>query len=273
MEFLNDITTEKSIVDYYDIIDALEELCINSGDNIIVHCSLSKIGYLIGGVETLYRALKFRIGLSGNIIVPSQSIELSHPKTWRYPPLKKQFINKVSDGILGYDSQTTPVSPSLGVFCEYITMLKDTVRTQHPLYSFAINGKDSKKISKFQNLDLPFGSNSPLDWLYQNNGKILMIGTDFETNTSIHLAESKVFKANIIEEGKIRKKGRDEWVKFKNVELGKYDDYTDIERIYLHKYMDFYKVKGIGNTSIRIFCLKSVVDFCIEYYLKKENNI
>lgn len=269
MEFLNKIHYENQIVTYNKLNAAFKSIGIKEGDNLIVHCSLKKMGYVVGGVETIFLAVTGAVGNMGNVIVPSQSAELSHPESWQYPPLKDSLIKIVADNILGYDKNQTPVSPALGKFCEYFCMHSSTIRSNHPLYSFSVFGKDADSISKNHSLDFPFGINSPLYWLYLNGGKILMIGTDFDTNTSIHLAETLVCKEEIMEKAKIRNNCQDEWVCFKNALLNKYDDYLALEKAYCLDNKDTFLSYKLGDNEVRVFDLKLVVDYAIKYYSDK----
>lgn len=268
MEFLKNINCINQIICCDQLKEVLKIIGIKDGDNLIVHCSLKKMGYVVGGVEAIFEAVTASVGNMGNVIVPSQSVELSHPESWQYPPLKDSLINVVADNMLGFDKNLTPVSSSLGKFCEYFCMHSGTVRSNHPLYSFSIFGKDSDTIAATQSLDFPFGVNSPLYWLYLNGGKILMIGTDFETNTTIHLAETLVYKDIVIEKAKIKNNA---WVCFQNRLLDKYDDYIDLEKAYCVDNQDSFLSYKLGNSEIRVFEVKSLVDYAIKYYSDKDD--
>lgn len=148
MEFLKKIHSENQIVTFDKLKTAFELVGIKEGDNLIVHCSMKKMGYVVGGVETVFNAVASAVGDIGNVIVPSQSFELSHPESWQYPPLKDSLISIVDNNMLGYDKNLTPVSSSLGKFCEYFCMHSKTVRSNHPLYSFSVFGKDAEEIAK-----------------------------------------------------------------------------------------------------------------------------
>ncbi|MDQ1235503.1 aminoglycoside N3'-acetyltransferase [Paenibacillus sp. SORGH_AS306] len=79
-------------------------------------------------------------------------------------------------------------------------------------------------------LDFGLGSHSPLQDLYHANGYVMMLGTTYHTNTSIHLAEyiaewngkkEITMKAPMMtDEGK-------QWVKFKDLNFDS-DDFDEI---------------------------------------------
>ena len=72
------------------LIHKFFQLGIKQGDTLLVHASLSSLGYVVGGAETLFLALRDIIGDQGTIVVPSQTVEISDPATWQYPPVPKE---------------------------------------------------------------------------------------------------------------------------------------------------------------------------------------
>ena len=71
-----------------------------------------------------------------------------------------------------YDPMTS-ATEGLGITPEYFRTLTDVVRSTHPYLPIAIWGKNKVQIAQTQPLNLPYGINSPLDYLYKNNGKIV----------------------------------------------------------------------------------------------------
>jgi aminoglycoside 3-N-acetyltransferase len=53
------------------LVENLRNIGIKAGDNLLVHSSLSKIGYLENGADTLIDALLEVIGSKGNLLMPS----------------------------------------------------------------------------------------------------------------------------------------------------------------------------------------------------------
>ena len=57
--------------------------------------------------------------------------------------------------------------------------------------SFASCGPLAEILTKEQSLPNKFGECSPLGSLYRHRGKILLLGVDHDSNTSLHLAEAR----------------------------------------------------------------------------------
>ena len=64
-----------------DIIDALKEIGLQRGDSVMVHTSLSRIGYVCGGAQAVIEALIEVVGDEGTIMMPTQSWKNLDPET------------------------------------------------------------------------------------------------------------------------------------------------------------------------------------------------
>lgn len=110
------------------------------------------------------------IGKNGNILIPTFTVSFCK---------KKKFDIKNSKS-------------EVGLFSENFRKRKDTCRSNHPIFSFAIYGK---KYQYFNNSDLStcFGKNSLFDLFYKINGKILILGSTFEkVVTFVHYIEERL---------------------------------------------------------------------------------
>jgi len=54
-----------------ELVRQFRDLGIKTGDCLLVHSSLSKIGYVNGGAETVIEALTAAIGPEGTLLMPS----------------------------------------------------------------------------------------------------------------------------------------------------------------------------------------------------------
>ena len=89
---------------------------------------------------------------------------------------------------------------------------KDFTRTKHPIYSFAVWGKDTVKLAAMDNIE-SFGPDSPFAYLEQVNAKNVFIGASLRNSfTYIHYIEqklgakyrySKMFKGHYIDQNKV----------------------------------------------------------------------
>ena len=69
---------------------------------------------------------------------------------------------------------------------------EDFKRTKHPIYSFAVWGKDQDYLYNLKNIR-SYGPNSPFAYLYENYAKNLFIGIDYKNGLTFdHFIEEKV---------------------------------------------------------------------------------
>ena len=250
-----------------DLIHKFSQLGIKRGDILLVHAFLSSLGYVVGGAEVLYLALREVIGEKGTIVVPSQTVVISDPASWQYPPVPDEWHAVIRDAMSAYSKELS-YSKAMGAFSQLIGILPESIRSNHPMYSFTAIGEKAIEIIGQDSFDFPFGDESPLGRLYSIGAKILMIGTDFETNTSIHLAENRLNRAVIQESSKILTKDGEKWISSKNIELDIYDDYLEIQNRFMEQHLVAHTT--INEGTVYIFDMKECVDFAQHYYQIKE---
>ena len=84
--------------------------------------------------------------------------------------------------------KTEPMTGSLAVAA---LNDKSFVRTQHPLHSFLVKGKDSEKLTGMMNIS-SFGLDSPFAWLLEKNALMIFAGTTVsEAMTFTHFVEER----------------------------------------------------------------------------------
>ena len=248
------------------LIQKFSQLGIKQGDTLLVHASLSSLGYVVGGAEALYYALRVVIGNEGTIVVPSQTVEISDTASWQYPPVPQEWHDVIRLSIPAYSKELS-YSKAMGAFSQLIGILPDSIRSNHPMYSFTAIGEKASEIIEQDSFDFPFGEESPLGRMYSIGAKILMIGTDFETNTSLHLAENRLNREVIHEKSKILTENGEKWISFKNIELDIYDDYLEVQK----NFMEQYTVNhiSINESNVYLFDMKECVDYAQHYYQLK----
>src|SRR5690625_5154908 len=185
MDKNNDIQTITSLKSDLKRIGIKEEMTL------IVHSSLNSIGWVSGGALTLIQAIQETITNQGTLIMPSHSTDLSDPKDWINPKANKNEYEIVIKYIPAFDPQITPTY-GLGVVPELFRTLPNVKRSNHPAYSFSAWGKEKDYILNNHSLNNGLGEESPLARIYDLNGYVLLLGTEYDSNTSMHLIEHRV---------------------------------------------------------------------------------
>jgi aminoglycoside 3-N-acetyltransferase len=163
-----------SAVDQAAIVAAMRRLGIRSGDILIVHSSLSRLGFVVGGVDAVVMALKEAVGVNGT---------LGAPTFWTADP------NAVEEGTL-FDAIRG--KSQMGSISERIRQLPGAVRSLHPTHSATFVGPFARELTaEHHNDDTPVGPHSPYRKLAAMNGKILLLGVTLEYLTSFHTIEDE----------------------------------------------------------------------------------
>ncbi|MGB9641784.1 MAG: AAC(3) family N-acetyltransferase [Candidatus Ratteibacteria bacterium] len=160
----------RTVVSKEQIKATLRKLGIKKGDRIIVHSSLSSIGYVKGGAETVCRALMEIIGKNGILMMPSFNHGLifeKNPDAY-FSPLETPTIN--------------------GAIPDAFWRIKGVYRSLNPTHSFAVWGNRAIEFVKDHHKVLTMGNESPLQLLEKAAGKIVLIDTP-TANTFHHVVE------------------------------------------------------------------------------------
>ncbi len=168
----------------------LANLGIERGELMIVHVSLSKLGWVAGGEQAVVEALLGAVGPTGTIVMPAQSSQLTDPKGWENPPLPEAWIDSARDALPAFHPDLTPTRGMSSVV-ECLRTDRRSIRSPHPVVSFVALGPDAAEIVEHHPLSNGFSMASPLGRLYERAATIVTLGVDHATTTALHLAEDR----------------------------------------------------------------------------------
>ena len=264
-EFGTCLTGEKLKEDF-------QKLGISAGMVLLVHSSLSKIGWIAGGSVTVVQALLDLLGPDGTLIMPSHTADNSEPKYWCKPPVPSEWFDVIRRSTPGYQPDVTPTF-NMGKIVETFRHWPGVLRSEHPQYSIIALGPKAKLITD-QHRD-SCGEQSPLARLYDctDNGYVLLLGVPHKNNTSLHLAEYRFQHEQHIEENFINgasvidpvTKVR-EWLELHDYDYTA-DDFDDVGQA-------FESIEGnatvgrVGLAQCRLMKQHALVDFAVGWMAK-----
>ncbi len=168
----------------------LADLGLTPGMTVMVHCSLSRLGWVAGGAQAVIEALTDRVGDAGTLVMPAQTGQLSDPADWSDPPVPEFWWPLLREALPAYDPHLTP-SRNMGAVAELFRTLPGSRRSAHPLTSFAARGPLAEQLMEPHPPDSRFGESSPLARLHDAGAWVLLLGVDHGNSTALHLAEHR----------------------------------------------------------------------------------
>lgn len=249
-----------------EIIAALEKIGLTKGNNVMVHTSLSQLGYVCGGAQTVIEALIETVGREGTIMMPTQSWKNLDPETGVHWDVDKEYWDIIRENWPAYDTKLTPTN-TMGAVAESFRSWPGAVRSSHPARSVAAWGKNALYLTENHDLSDIFGETSPLAKLYKLDGKVLLIGVDYDKNTSIHLADVRAqypSKHNCIEHSAVLEGGKRVWKAYETLFVDG-EDFIEIGKAFEAEKGDCVSKTSLGNALLRLINQKELVDYSVKW--------
>jgi len=148
----------------------LHALGVRPGGILLVHSSLSALGHVPGGPETVVLGLLGALGPTGTLLMPA----LTYERVTKEHPV---FVTRSTPG-------------NVGTIPEWFRNRAGTLRSAHPTHSVCAAGPGAAALIAGHELDTtPVGEHSPFRRVRDLEGQILFLGCGLEANTSMHGVE------------------------------------------------------------------------------------
>jgi aminoglycoside 3-N-acetyltransferase len=243
----------------------LRALGVRSGTTMIVHSSLSSLGWVIGDTPAVIAALTAALGPDGTLAMPAHSGGLSDPARWVAPPVPVEWHNRIRAEMPAYDPAITPTH-IMGAIPESFRTHPNVRRSAHPRQSFAARGKKAAFITGDHALDCAMGERSPLARLHDLDADVLLLGVAHDRNTSLHLAEYRArwpskryttFGSPVVIDGKRR------WLEVDDLD---FDD-SDFARLGedFERDTEAVLVGKVGAAPARLMRQRALVDYAVDW--------
>ncbi|MEO1056937.1 MAG: AAC(3) family N-acetyltransferase [Actinomycetota bacterium] len=243
-----------------DIEVALREVGVRPDSVVIVHCSMSRLGWVVGGAPTVVGALRSVLGPGGTIVMPAQT-GVSDPAHWQAPPVPEAWWPTIREHWPAFDPATTPLR-GMGVVAECLARLPNTVHSGHPAVGFVAHGPQAVALMHSHPLAAGLGEQSPLARLYDAEADIVLLGVGHGNNTALHLAEVRALgdSAPVIDDGApLWVDGRRQWVEYTHLDYDE-DDFPELAEAY-RSAGGTHQRAPIGPGETERIPLRELVDF------------
>jgi len=168
------------------LVADLRRLGLQLGGMVMVHTRMSAIGWVIGGSETVVRALLEALGPDGTLAgYASWQEHVYHTTDW--PETHREAY--LADPPV-FDRATGEATRDNGRIPERIRTWPGAERSAHPEASVVAVGSRANWLTSDHPQDDAYGKGSPFAKLVEAHGQVLMLGAPLETVTLLHHAEA-----------------------------------------------------------------------------------
>ncbi|GAA3225572.1 aminoglycoside N(3)-acetyltransferase [Dactylosporangium siamense] len=244
------------------MVAQLATLGLPTGATVIVHSSLSQLGWVAGGPQAVVTALLEAVGPAGTLVMPTHSRQLTEPADWGNPAVPQSWWDVIRSETPAFDPRTTPTY-FMGAVVECFRRFPGVLRSDHPTVSFAACGPDAGRITAGHTLHDGLGEGSPLARLYEADAWVLLLGVGHDNNTSLHLAEYRAAlpaeKPRLRQGSPVLVDGERRWVE--------YTELADDTSLFEPLGKDFAAITGlervgpVGSGTARLMRQRALVDF------------
>ena len=154
----------------------LRKLGLDKGDTVMVHASLRAVGPIEGRAEVLVNAIINVLTDTGTLMAYVD-----------YEP---------TEAAPNFDIVTSPARSDYGVFAEIVRTWPEACRSANPGASVSAIDQKARWICENHPMNYGYGEKSPFAKLVKHEGKVLLLGADFDHVTLIHHAEHLANLAN-----------------------------------------------------------------------------
>ncbi|WP_019003287.1 aminoglycoside N(3)-acetyltransferase [Succinimonas amylolytica] len=250
-----------------DILKAFQDLGIVPGDTLMVHTSLSSIGYVSGGAQTVISALTEAVGDNGTVMMPTQSWKNLDPETGVHWEVPREYWQVIRDTWPAYDRNITPTN-TMGAVAEMFRSWPGTLRSDHPARSVAAWGCNAAFLTRDHDLSNIFGDGSPIGRLYDLDARVLLIGVGYDKNTSLHLADARASypgKHFCTEHSAVTENGSRVWKSYETLFVDG-EDFNDIGNAF-EKEQPVAETL-LGKATVKLMSQRKLVDFAVSWIEK-----
>ena len=250
-----------------EIVNELRRMGLEKNDVVMVHASLTSMGYVCGGAQAVIEALMEVVGGEGTIMMPTQSWKNLDPVDGVHWDADESEWQKIRDNWPAYDKNLTPTN-TMGAVAEMFRQWPGSIRSDHPARSVCAYGKYAEDLTKNHDLSNIFGEGSPIARFYELDGKVLLLGVGYDKNTSLHLADARAEypgKHDCVEYSAVMEDGKRVWKRYETLFVDG-EDFDDIGKAF-EENCPVSKGK-IGTGEIRLMKQRELVDFAVEWMEK-----
>lgn len=209
-----------------DIVKGLKALGLKKGDHVFLHASLSSLGYVTGGADTVVDAFLEALGKSGTLVVPT-------------------FVYT-------------------GIIPETVKKRRNAIKSIHPKASVAAIGDKAKELCRDHWKPVKaHAERTPYTKLRDLDGYVCLLGVDFDRCTIMHTAEELLEMPYLSPSRKATfKTPEGEVTKCWKFFPGPHRSFIGLDRMLAES--GKMRIGRIGKSVVRLIRIRDLLELCME---------
>ena len=245
------------------LVTDMTALGLRPKQTVMVHSSLGKVGYTVGGPVVVIRALLQVLTSQGTLVMPAESPSMSDPVRSLDSRIRPEWHDLVREHLPVFDPRTTPTT--MGAIPEAFRTYPGTQRSSHPLVSVCANGPHAETITAEHALEFCEGRGTPFQKLYDLDAYTLLLGVGFDRCTSLHYAESLVpRRRTALSRFPIVRDGKRVWVEKPDMAADNGVHFPIAGKRFIEE--GHVQSGTVGEAESVLFSTKALVDFAAAYF-------
>lgn len=257
------------------LIRELKQLGLTLGDTVFVHASVRAIGKTLGGPDMIHLAISEAISSNGTMMMyVGCEPEFDGIGRAKYSSEEENFLK---ENLPAFDFQKARARRDYGTLAEFFRSYPGVMCSQNPGARVAAIGAKAAAFTAYHPLNYGYGPGSPFAKFCDQQGKILLLGSDLDQVTLLHYAEHicpLTSKRIVKYQTPLLKNNKRDWV---NIE--EYDTSVGIrqwpERFFSSILESFIKIYGlqsqkIGDADTYLIDANMLINFAVENMQKNQ---
>jgi len=256
------------------LIEQLKILGVKTADLIMLHASMRAVGQILGGPDQVHLAIMELLDHKGALMM---YLGCEDERIY-YAIGRGDFSAIQQEEILAncpiFDPTIARTRRNHGILAEFFRSWPGVICSENPGARMAALGTKADWLVANHSLNYGYGPGSPLAKLYENDGRILLLGSDLDQVTILHYAEhiAPIQNKRIVHfKAPLNKDGHRMWHDLEefdtSIGIRQWPDrfFASILEQYLEK--NNIKPKKIGNADSYLIGAKSLVDFAVPIFI------
>lgn len=244
----------------------LAALGVEAGQTVLVHGSLSSLGWVCGGAPAVVDALMEVVTEAGTLVMPTHSPGNRDPTEMENPPVPDAWDDTIREQMPPYRPALTPTQ-GMGAIAECFRSYPAVRRSAHPQHSFAAWGCEADFVTDGHSYDHSLGEQSPLARVYDCEGSVLLLGTTHATNSSLHLAEyrAELDLDTTTHHSAVLVDGDHEWVPWEDIAIDD-GDFRECGAAFERERPGAVECGQVGTGEATLVDQRALVEFAVEWF-------